>query len=111
MTDRDKLPSHDTTGGSQATRSHGGGVGGCPPARAKRLGDFELIRELSDGGRGIVYEAWQVSLNRKVALKVLPESLTADETARARLMREARAAAGEQLLHPGRRLRVRQRCR
>ena len=35
------------------------------------LGDFELIRELGRGGRGIVYEARQVSPNRKVALKEL----------------------------------------
>src|SRR5262245_35764250 len=38
----------------------------------KTLGDFRIIRELGRGGMGIVYEAEQLSLNRRVALKILP---------------------------------------
>src|SRR5438132_5455086 len=59
----------------------------------QRLGDFELIRELGRGGMGIVYEARQVSLNRKVALKVLSGGLGLTSKAVQRFRREAEAAA------------------
>ena len=60
---------------------------------AKRLGDFELLREIGRGGMGIVYEARQVSLDRRVALKVLPPALGLTSQATQRFEREARAAA------------------
>src|SRR5262245_53971894 len=59
----------------------------------KGLGDFELIREIGRGGMGVVYEAEQISLRRKVALKVLPPGLGLTPQAIARFEREARAAA------------------
>jgi tetratricopeptide (TPR) repeat protein len=59
----------------------------------KRLGDFELLRELGRGGMGIVYEARQLSLDRRVALKVLPPALGLTGQATQRFEREARAAA------------------
>src|SRR5687767_616423 len=59
----------------------------------QQLGDFEIVRELGRGGMGIVYEARQVSLNRKVALKVLSGGLGLTSKAIERFHREAEAAA------------------
>src|SRR6516164_2252944 len=59
----------------------------------RRLGDFEIIREIGRGGMGVVYEARQVSLNRKVALKVLSGGLGLTPRAVQRFHREAEAAA------------------
>lgn len=64
----------------------------------KRLGDFILGRELGRGGMGIVYEARQISLDRTVALKVLPFAAVLDAKQIARFKSEAQAAA--QILHP-----------
>src|SRR5262249_50776009 len=50
------------------------------PERALgELGDFRLLREEGRGGMGVVYEAVQLSLNRRVALKVLPFAATLDD--------------------------------
>jgi serine/threonine protein kinase len=59
----------------------------------KELGDFEILREIGRGGMGVVYEARQVSLNRRVALKVLPPALGMSPQASRRFEREAHAAA------------------
>ena len=59
----------------------------------QRLGDFDILRELGRGGMGIVYEAWQVSLKRRVALKVLSPALVSTPKAVERFQREAEAAA------------------
>ncbi|MEZ5966276.1 MAG: serine/threonine-protein kinase [Planctomycetota bacterium] len=67
-----------------------------PPAV---LGDFEILGELGRGGMGIVYEARQRSLGRRVALKVLPPCFTLDAKAVARFQREGLAAA--RLRHSG----------
>ncbi|MFQ5461786.1 MAG: protein kinase [Phycisphaerae bacterium] len=62
-------------------------------ASGSTLADFEIIREIGRGGMGIVYEARQRSLNREVALKVLPDFARHGRTAVRRFRNEAMAAA------------------
>jgi hypothetical protein len=57
------------------------------------LGDFRILREVGRGGMGVVYEAEQVSLGRRIALKILPFALTLDPRQLQRFKNEARAAA------------------
>ena len=64
----------------------------------RMLGDYEIIREISRGSMGVVYQARQISLNRTVALKVLRAGEIAPEQLVDRFKREARALAG--LSHP-----------
>lgn len=64
----------------------------------KTLGDFRLIREVGRGGMGVVYEARQISLDRIVALKVLPSHLTLRQDSIARFKSEASTAS--RLKHP-----------
>ncbi len=75
----------------------GGAAAGEPDAAvgpAAPLGDFRIVREVGRGGMGRVYEAEQVSLGRRVALKVLPFAATMDPRQLQRFHNEARAAAG-----------------
>ncbi len=57
------------------------------------LGEFHLLREIGRGGMGVVYEAHQLPLGRRVALKVLPSTASLDPRNRQRFQLEAQAAA------------------
>lgn len=67
----------------------------CP----ERLGDLRIVREIGRGGMGVVYEAEQESLERRVAVKVLPGRTLFDTKQLERFRREARTAGA--LHHPG----------
>lgn len=57
------------------------------------LGDYRIVREIGRGGMGVVYEARELSLNRRVALKVLPFAAVLDARQLQRFKNEAQAAA------------------
>ena len=68
------------------------------PKPGDKIKHYELLSLLGKGGMGEVYLAQDTVLDRKVAIKFLPEEMQRDASAKARLMREAKAAAS--LDHP-----------
>src|SRR5262245_32267419 len=81
----------------ELSRSGAEGPSGVAPPHAELtsgvLGDFRILQEVGRGGMGIVYEAEQISLGRRVALKMLPFAATMDPRQLQRFKNEAQAAA------------------
>lgn len=83
----------------QASRASSSGSSSAERGRSftfepgHQLGDFEILGEIGRGGMGVVYRARQITLNRVVALKVLPANIGQTEAAIHRFVREAQAAA------------------
>ncbi len=99
-----QLPGGDDVSAEAGTFSSQQGVAagqqgaGHASVDERRIGDFRVLDEIGRGGMGIVYEAWQLSLDRRVALKVLPFASLLDGKQIARFRNEAQAAA--RLHHP-----------
>lgn len=72
------------------------------PRIGRTLGRYQIERRIGRGGMGVVYQARQLSLNRPVAIKVLPSQMAADDEFRERFRREAHAVAAlshENIVH------------
>ncbi|MBK6939314.1 MAG: protein kinase [Planctomycetes bacterium] len=85
---------------SDARDSRAGGASGAEDGEAlarsflgKKLGEFRVLREIGRGSMGIVFEAEQEGLKRRVAVKVLPPSLSVTRTVIQRFLREAQSIA------------------
>ncbi|MCI0462936.1 MAG: protein kinase [Gemmataceae bacterium] len=77
----------------EATAAGSEGVPVAPERCLERLGDYRILRQVGEGGMGIVYEAEQESLGRHVALKILPAHALLEPKHLHRFQREAKAAA------------------
>jgi serine/threonine-protein kinase len=83
----------DLKPGSSDASGPGGDSDRVAGQRLRQVGDYRILAEIGRGGMGIVYEAEQQALGRRVALKVLLRAAAGDGQAQARFQREAKAAA------------------
>jgi WD40 repeat protein len=94
-------PSRASPGKTQAERPNGGGDGPSldfltpsqKPGSLGRLGHYEVLEVVGQGGMGVVLRAFDEVLHRVVAIKVMAPHLATNATARKRFIREAQAAA------------------
>ena len=63
------------------------------PEIGESLSHYQIIRKIGQGGMGEVFLAEDTSLERKVAIKFLPQAMASDRVARERFLREAKSAA------------------
>lgn len=92
---RKRLPQDPTTPAPRATKPSS--TAPSPDLSGQRFGDFQILRRLGQGGMGQVYLAEQISLKRKIAIKVLREDIAANPTAIERFKIESKNVA--QLSH------------
>ena len=59
----------------------------------KTIGRYKIIKKIGEGGMGIVYKGIQISLNRPVAIKILPQSMVSDTEFVKRFKQEALSVA------------------
>jgi WD40 repeat protein/serine/threonine protein kinase len=80
-------------GSGERTEALDGRAGPTASPQLQQLGEYRILREIGHGGMGVVYEAIQESLGRRVALKILPMHGRIDPVQRERFQLEARSAA------------------
>jgi len=85
------LPLESSMTARKQTHDESANNGGLDRSSGLVLGDFRILREIGSGGMGTVYEAEQISLRRRVALKILPRHLSFSREAVLKFKREAEA--------------------